>query len=76
MGQDHVEAILRERIERLGCQVELGKELIDFQQDDAGVTARIRTVSGAEDDIETFRAGYVVGADGARGKKISTSPIC
>jgi 2-polyprenyl-6-methoxyphenol hydroxylase-like FAD-dependent oxidoreductase len=41
--------------------VRFGHELISFEQDAAGVTARVRTTAG--NDVE-IRAAYVVGCDG------------
>ncbi len=41
--------------------VRFGHELIGFEQDDDGVTARARTSGGAD---VTFRADYLVGCDG------------
>jgi 2-polyprenyl-6-methoxyphenol hydroxylase-like FAD-dependent oxidoreductase len=41
--------------------VRFGHELIGFEQDDGGVTARVRTSAG--DDV-AFRSSYLVGTDG------------
>jgi 2-polyprenyl-6-methoxyphenol hydroxylase-like FAD-dependent oxidoreductase len=41
--------------------VRFGHELLGFEQDDDGVTARARTSAGAD---VTFRASYLVGCDG------------
>ena len=46
--------------------VERGTELVDFSQDEQGVTARLVKHEGDQDVEETMRAGYLVGADGAR----------
>ena len=46
--------------------MELGKELIGINQDDTGATAQIRLVS--EGTVEQYRASYIVGADGAKGR--------
>ena len=51
---------MRERLAELGHAAEFGRELIGFEQDDDGVTARIAGADGAE----TVRARYLVGADG------------
>jgi 2-polyprenyl-6-methoxyphenol hydroxylase-like FAD-dependent oxidoreductase len=56
------EQILRDRLAEFGGKVELGTELVGFEQDDSGVTARLRQ-AGAE---RTVRAKYLVGADGGR----------
>jgi 2-polyprenyl-6-methoxyphenol hydroxylase-like FAD-dependent oxidoreductase len=55
--QSRTEAIMRERLNALGGQVEFGKELVTFQQTQAGVEATL--VTG-----ETVRAAYLVGCDG------------
>jgi 2-polyprenyl-6-methoxyphenol hydroxylase-like FAD-dependent oxidoreductase len=56
------ERILRDRLSEFGCKVAFGRELIDFEQDAEGVTARI-AVDGRE---ETIRVRWLVGADGGR----------
>ncbi|MET0235797.1 MAG: FAD-dependent oxidoreductase [Kibdelosporangium sp.] len=55
--------LLRERLARLGGQVELGTELIGFEQDDDGVTVTLRR-DGVDEQV---RVAYVVGADGGKG---------
>ena len=54
------ERIMRERLNELGHEVAFGCELLSFEQDDSGVTARIAGLSGEE----VLRARYLVGADG------------
>ncbi|MER6582660.1 FAD-dependent monooxygenase, partial [Nonomuraea sp. NPDC001023] len=51
---------LRERLAELGHAPEYGCELVGFEQDPDGVTARIATPGGER----TVRAAYLVGADG------------
>jgi putative polyketide hydroxylase len=64
IAQDVLEPILRARATALGGDVRYGTELLDFAQDDAGVTATVRErVSGAR---RTIRARYLVAADGGR----------
>jgi 2-polyprenyl-6-methoxyphenol hydroxylase-like FAD-dependent oxidoreductase len=58
--QFRTEEILRERLAALGAQVELSTELVDFSQDDGGVTATLATAGRTE----RVRARYLVGADG------------
>lgn len=60
--QFRTEEILRERLAGLGAHVELSTELIEFSQDDDGVTATL----AAGGRTETVRARYLVGADGGR----------
>jgi 2-polyprenyl-6-methoxyphenol hydroxylase-like FAD-dependent oxidoreductase len=56
------EAVMRERLAELGQRAEFGCELVDFTQDENGVTARLRS----EQSEELVRARYLVGADGGR----------
>ncbi|WP_459546932.1 FAD-dependent monooxygenase [Nocardia sp. X0981] len=60
LGQAQTEAILRTRLAEFGIPVELGTALMSFEQDDAGVTARLT----GPDGTETVRTSYLVGADG------------
>ncbi|KDQ10917.1 hypothetical protein BOTBODRAFT_35860 [Botryobasidium botryosum FD-172 SS1] len=70
--QDITEAVLRDALKEHGVQLELGKELVSFEQDDEGVTAQIAShvsnASGAHSTTtETLKVGWLLGADGARG---------
>ncbi len=56
------EAVMRERLAELGHRPAFGHELLAFEQDASGVTARIATPSGEA----RVRARYLVGADGGR----------
>ncbi|WP_367135495.1 aklavinone 12-hydroxylase RdmE [Saccharothrix sp. HUAS TT1] len=60
-SQDEVEPVLLRRARELGADVRFGTELVALEQDDEGVTARLRTADGER----TARADYVIGADGA-----------
>ncbi|MER5521957.1 FAD-dependent oxidoreductase [Streptomyces sp. NPDC002763] len=51
---------LRERLAELGHAPHYGHELVGFDQDAGGVTARIATPDGEQ----TVRAAYLIGADG------------
>ena len=53
---------MRERLAELGFQPEYGRELLGFDQDAAGVTARV----AGPDKVETIRCRYLVAADGGR----------
>ena len=55
--QSRTEAILRERLGALGGEVEFGKTLTAFTQDESGVEASLSTG-------EIVRADFLVGADG------------
>src|SRR5262245_10015252 len=61
MEQNVTEALLNEHLEGLGRQVERGVELLGFEQDDSGVTARLGR-AGHEEEV---RCRYLVGCDGA-----------
>jgi len=56
------EGIMRDRLAELGHCVEFGCELVGFEQDDDGVTARLDGKAGEQ----VVRARYLVGADGGR----------
>lgn len=63
-----IEGIFRDHLAKLGVQVELATELVALAQDAKGVTATLKhTASTGEESTETFRASYIIGADGARG---------
>ncbi len=56
------EGVMRGRLLELGHRPEFASELIRFEQDEAGVTARLSGQSGEE----TVRVRWLVGADGGR----------
>lgn len=65
------EAVMRERLAELGHAPRYGCALVDFEQDEDGVTARVTVggdgaASGVVGRQETIRARYLVGADGGR----------
>jgi 2-polyprenyl-6-methoxyphenol hydroxylase-like FAD-dependent oxidoreductase len=57
LPQFRVESILRQRLRALGGQVEFGKALVTFQQDERGIEAKLS-------NGETVRAAFLVGCDG------------
>jgi 2-polyprenyl-6-methoxyphenol hydroxylase-like FAD-dependent oxidoreductase len=64
IAQDRLEPLLREKARQLGADLRLGTELLDFAQDEAGVSARLRR---REDGKEyTVRAQYMIAADGSK----------
>lgn len=63
LTQDRLEPILRERATELGADIRLETELVSFEQDGAGVTARLRGRDRAEYEL---RADFLVAADGHR----------
>ncbi|KZS51511.1 2-polyprenyl-6-methoxyphenol hydroxylase-like FAD-dependent oxidoreductase [Rhizobium sp. BK077] len=56
------EGVMRGRLLELGHRPEFASELIGFEQDEAGVTARLSGQSGEE----TVRVRWLIGADGGR----------
>jgi len=64
LPQTYLEPILLSNAAKRGAVVRLNTELVDFEQDADGVTARLRDrPSGTE---HTVRARYMIGADGGR----------
>jgi len=64
LPQTYLEPTLLANAAKRGAVVRLNTELIDFEQDTDGVTARLRDrPSGTE---HTIRARYMIGADGGR----------
>ena len=59
LPQYEAERVLTEQLRRLGTSVERGLELVRFDQDADGVTARLSGSQGSE----TARAGFLVGCD-------------
>lgn len=63
-SQDLVEPILLERAVELGARARFATELVSFQQDGHGVTARLLDVASGR--LSTVRANYLIAADGHR----------
>jgi putative polyketide hydroxylase len=63
--QDQLEPILKRHAERHLADIRFHTELLSFEQDTNGVSARIR--NRADDSERTIRAPYLVAADGTRG---------
>ena len=59
-----VEPVLKARADELGAEALFGTELVDFVEDETGVTATIRDRATQEES--TVRARYLVAADGPR----------
>ncbi|MEO3972585.1 FAD-dependent monooxygenase [Streptomyces sp. CAU 1734] len=62
LPQYETERLLEEYTAGLGTLIERGTELLSFTQDEAGVTARLRTAGGAGEEV---RVRYLIGCDGA-----------
>lgn len=56
------ERVMRDRLAEFGKYPEFGRELVEFDEADGGITARI----AAKDRECTVRVRYLVGADGGR----------
>ncbi|MFC8270678.1 FAD-dependent monooxygenase [Streptomyces cinereoruber] len=62
LPQYETERLLEEYLGGLGTVVERGTGLVSFDRDRDGVTARLRTASGADEEL---RVPYLIGCDGA-----------
>lgn len=66
LGQDKLEAIMRQELEeKYNTPIELGVELLSFEQDDHGVNVRLKNVDS--EIIQEEQYAWVLGTDGARG---------
>ncbi|KKK24905.1 hypothetical protein ARAM_000124 [Aspergillus rambellii] len=73
LSQDRHEKLLEKRLNSLGVHVERYRELLDFTEHDAHVTARIKVTEekdlgrtpASNDKIETCEATFIAGCDGA-----------
>ena len=64
MTQQSLEPLLRKRAEDLGADLHYRTELVGFEQDADGVTARVRDLDSGEE--REVRAKYMIAADGNR----------
>jgi 2-polyprenyl-6-methoxyphenol hydroxylase-like FAD-dependent oxidoreductase len=64
MTQQSLEPLLRRRAEELGADLHYRTELVGFEQDEGGVTARVRDLASGEE--REIRAKYMIAADGNR----------
>ncbi|KAE8343812.1 hypothetical protein BDV24DRAFT_128288 [Aspergillus arachidicola] len=66
--QDQHERLLEARLNIMGVQVERNRELVEFQEQESSITARLRNTTKPHidnGDIETCEAAFIVGCDGA-----------
>lgn len=61
VSQAETEALLEDHLRQSGVSVERSVELLEVEQDDDGVTAKVRGPAGEE----RIRARYLIGCDGA-----------
>jgi 2-polyprenyl-6-methoxyphenol hydroxylase-like FAD-dependent oxidoreductase len=64
MTQQALEPLLRRRAEELGADLHYRSELIDFEQDESGVTGHVRDLESGQ--VRQVRAKYMIAADGNR----------
>jgi 2-polyprenyl-6-methoxyphenol hydroxylase-like FAD-dependent oxidoreductase len=62
LAQHLTESVLRDRLAEFGVRPQFGCALTGFEQDEAGVEARLQTAFGEE----RLRVRYLIGADGGR----------
>ncbi|KAI0360777.1 monooxygenase [Trametes cingulata] len=68
IAQFLLEGIFRDHLAKYGVHPELATELVALEQDAEGVTATLKKHAGTPNEtMETVRAAYLIGADGARG---------
>ncbi|EPT00400.1 hypothetical protein FOMPIDRAFT_1146544 [Fomitopsis schrenkii] len=67
LGQDRLEKLLQEHLEKHGCYVEFNTTLVNFTQTEGHVEAQV-VKSGIDQDVtEDVKFRWLVGADGAKG---------
>ncbi|PBK99860.1 hypothetical protein ARMGADRAFT_1074700 [Armillaria gallica] len=65
LGQDRHEEVLREHLARYGVTVELGTELVSFEQFPDRVMSRIIRTRDGQQTEESVESQWIVGAEGA-----------
>lgn len=75
VSQALLEETLRSELQKGGCAVEFGKELVDFNQEDDGITAKVVVHQDDQEGTEDIQASFIVGTDGAKGKLVNLSNI-
>ncbi|KAK0501681.1 FAD binding domain-containing protein [Armillaria luteobubalina] len=66
LGQDRHEAVLREHLAKYGCEVELGTELVSFEQSADRVVSHVLKTRGGHTVEETIESRWLIGSEGAR----------
>ena len=61
--QSLLEPLLKRRAEELGAQLRFATELVSFEEDSSGVTAKIRERDSG--NVSSVRARYMIAADGS-----------
>ncbi|WP_112262563.1 FAD-dependent oxidoreductase [Lentzea terrae] len=62
LAQDRMEPILRDKARELGADIRMSTRMLEFSQDDEGVTAIVR----GDGEPYEIRADYLIAADGHR----------
>ncbi len=65
IGQDRHEEVLREHLARYGVMVELGTELVSFEQFPDRVVSRILKTHNGQQFEEHFESQWLIGTEGA-----------
>lgn len=68
LTQDLLEPVIVAGAMRGGARIRFDTELMDFEQDDEGVTATVKDLITGE--LATIRSRYLVGADGANSRVV------
>ncbi|KAK0501675.1 FAD binding domain-containing protein [Armillaria luteobubalina] len=66
LGQDRHEAVLREHLAKYGCEIELGTELVSFEQSADRVVSHVLKTQGGQTVEETIESRWLIGSEGAR----------
>lgn len=64
IAQYQHQAVLRDHVERLGANVELGTSATAINEGESGVTVNIIKISGGVEVKEQSKFAYVIGTDG------------
>ncbi|KZT69628.1 monooxygenase [Daedalea quercina L-15889] len=67
LGQDRLEKLLQEHLNKHGCQVEFNTTLLDFTQFEDHVEAQVVKADVDHDVTEIVKCRWLIGADGAKG---------
>ncbi len=66
LGQDRHEEVLREHLAKYECEVELGTELVSFEQSADRVVSRVLKTRDGQTVEETIESRWLIGSEGAR----------
>lgn len=66
ISQSLLEPLMKQRAEELGADLRFHTDLVSFEQDEHGVTAKVQPRDGSA--AYTVRAGHMIACDGARSR--------